>query len=273
MRREHITVGQKRIGYLAAESPAPGPRQQPLRTIVFLHAFPLNSEMWRPQLDAVPAGWRAIAPDYRGFGGSSPATSATMNDLAGDVIDVLDHLEIHEAVVAGCSMGGYVAFELLASAPSYVKGLVLIDTRAGADTDEGKAGRRAMLEKVAREGSRAIADDMTPKLLGASTQRDRPDLVIQVHEMIASTDPQAIAMAVSAMMGRKDMTASLSAITAPTLVIAGAEDTLIPAAAMQQMHGAIKGAAFHTIEAAGHLPGLEQPSAFNARLHEFLKQF
>jgi 3-oxoadipate enol-lactonase len=274
MGREQITVGQKRIGYLTAASPSPGSPRQPLRNLLFLHAFPLNAAMWQPQLDAVPAGWRIIAPDYRGFGESSPSSpAATMNDLAGDVVDLLDHLEIHETIVAGCSMGGYVAFELLASASNYVKGLVLIDTRAGADTDEGKAGRRKMLEKVEKEGSRAIAEEMTPKLLGASTARDRPDLVRQVHAMISSTDPKAIAMAINAMMGRKDMTPSLGAIKIPTLIIAGAEDTLMPAAAMQQMHAAIKGAQFHTIDAAGHLPSLEQPAAFDAALQQFLKQF
>jgi len=232
--------------------------------------------MWEPQLDAVPAGWRMIAPDYRGFGESSlaaPANVPTMNDLAGDVIDLLDRLDIHEVVVAGCSMGGYVAFEMLASASAYVKGLVLIDTRAGADTDEGRAGRRAMLQKVEMGGARAVADEMTPKLLGASTQRDRPDLVKHVHAMIASAAPTAIAAAVNAMMGRTDMTATLGAIHVPTLIVAGAEDALIPFAAMQQMHGAIPGAAFQTIDAAGHLPSLEQPSAFDARVQEFLGRF
>src|SRR5438552_3769834 len=141
--------------------------QQPPLNLVLLHAFPLNASMWQPQLERMPAGWRVIAPDYRGFGESSrPASAATMNELAGDVIDLLDRMEIHEAVVAGCSMGGYVAFELLASAASYVKGMILIDTRAGADTEDGKAGRRKMLEKVEKEGARAIADEMTPKLLG-----------------------------------------------------------------------------------------------------------
>jgi pimeloyl-ACP methyl ester carboxylesterase len=274
MQRRQITIGQKRLGYLTAESPGPGTPRQPLRNLVLLHAFPLNAAMWQPQLDAVPAGWRVIAPDYRGFGDSfPPSPAATMNDLAGDVVDLLDHLEIQETIVAGCSMGGYVAFELLASAPNYVKGLVLIDTRAGADTEEGKAGRRKMLEKVQREGAGAIADEMTPKLLGASTQRDRPDLVKQVHAMISSADPNAIAMAVNAMMGRKDMTASLGNITIPTLIIAGAEDTLMPLAAMQQMHGAIRGAQFQTIDAAGHLPSLERRAGFDLVLQQFLKQF
>jgi 3-oxoadipate enol-lactonase len=274
MRREQVTIGGKRLAYLSAQTPSPGVRQPPLGNILFLHAFPLNAAMWQPQLDAVPAGWRVIAPDYRGFGESSPpAPAATMNELAGDVVDLLDHLEVHETIVAGCSMGGYVAFELLASAPNYVKGLVLIDTRAGADTEEGKAGRRKMIEKVEREGSRAIADEMTLKLLGVSTGRNRPDLVEHVHEMIAGTDPKAIAMAVNAMMGRKDMTSSLGAIKVPTVIIAGAEDTLMPAAAMQQMHEAINGSQFHTIEAAGHLPSLEQPAAFDAALRQLLKSF
>src|SRR3954468_9247390 len=113
MQRGRVTVGQKQIGYRSAEAPVPGAPRQPLRTLVLLHAFPLSSAMWEPQLDAVPAGWRMIAPDYRGFGESSlaaPANVPTMNDLAGDVIDLLDRLDIHEVVVAGCSMGGYVAF-------------------------------------------------------------------------------------------------------------------------------------------------------------------
>jgi len=90
------------MGYLTAETPSDNPAQ-PLRTLLLLHAFPLNADMWRPQATGLPAGWRVVAPDYRGFGGSAVSSSATMNDLAGDVVDLLDHLQIHEAVVAGCS--------------------------------------------------------------------------------------------------------------------------------------------------------------------------
>jgi 3-oxoadipate enol-lactonase len=277
MRRELITIGTRQISYLVADAPlVRAGRQQPTRSVVFLHAFPLNAAMWEPQFRAVPAGWRLIAPDYRGFGESPvPADigKTQMNDLAGDVIDLLDRLEVTSAVVAGCSMGGYVAFEVLQSAPSYVSGLVLIDTRAGADSEEGKGARRKMLDTIDRSGSQAVADEMTPKLLGATTHRERPDLVRQVHQMIRSARPDAIKMAVAAMMNRRDLTASLAAIKVPTLVIAGQEDTLIPQAAMQQMHDAIKGARFETIPAAGHLPGLEQPSVFDGILGRFLEQF
>jgi pimeloyl-ACP methyl ester carboxylesterase len=170
-------------------------------------------------------------------------------------------------------MGGYVAFELLESAPNYVKGLVLIDTRAGADTEAGKAARLKMLETIDKGGSEAIADEMTPKLLGATTLRARPDVVKHIRHMIRAAPPSAIKMAVTAMMNRKDMTPLIDGIKVPTLIIAGAEDTLIPAAAIQQMHGAIKSSELVTIPFAGHLPNLEQPDPFGVELQRFLQRF
>ena len=275
MRREQLKIGRKTIGYLVSETTAAGARQQPLRTILFLHAFPLNADMWHTQVGVAPPGWRMVAPDYRGFGESSLPESpgTTMNDLAGDAIDLLDRLEITDAVIVGCSMGGYVAFELVESAPGYVKGLVLIDTRAGADTEEGKAGRQTMLETIDRAGSDAIADEMTPKLLGATTRRARPDLVKHVHHMIRGAHPAGIRMAVEAMMSRKDMTPALGRITVPTMIIAGAEDALIPVPAIQDMHGAIKHSQLVTVPFAGHLPNLEQPGPFDVELQQFLRQF
>jgi len=260
---------------MISETASPGSgRQSPLRTLVLLHAFPLNADMWHPQTGVPPAGWRMIAPDYRGFGDSSvPDPSTTMNDLAGDVVDLLDRLELTEGVFAGCSLGGYVLFELLKSAPNYVKGIVLVDTRATADSDEAKAGRRKMIDKISDGGSAAIADEMTPKLLGETTKREQPNVVERVHRMIAGADPMAIKMAVTAMMNRRDMSALLNELHLPTLIIAGQEDTLIPLADMQKMQGAIRGASFETVPLAGHLPNLEQPAAFDASLQRFLQRF
>jgi pimeloyl-ACP methyl ester carboxylesterase len=275
MHREAATIGHKKISYLISETPAPGSRAQPLGTVVFLHAFPLNASMWQSQATMVPPGWRMIAPDYRGFGESSLSSSEkpTMNDLGGDVVDLLDHLEVADAVVAGCSMGGYVAFEVLESAPNYVSGLVLIDTRAGADTDEGKANRLKMLARLEEGGAGLIAGEMTPKLLGATTQHERPDLVTRLHGLIGSTSPAAIKMAINAMMNRKDMTGLLPTIKIPTLIIAGAEDTLIPLSASEEMHKAMKLSQLEVIPHAGHLPSLEQTTAFNAALARFLQRF
>lgn len=276
MRREEVTIDRKKISYLVSETPAaPGFRRQPLSTVVFLHAFPLSAEMWRSQIGGAPPGWRMVAPDYRGFGRSSAPDldKSGMNDLAGDVVDLLDRLEIARAVIAGCSMGGYVAFDLLERAQNYVSGLVLIDTRAGADTDEVKANRRKMLEQVDQGGAEAIASEMTPKLLGATTRRERPDVVKQVHDLICSNGPAAIKMAVNAIMERKDMTPLLPKIAIPTLIIAGAEDALIPLAASEAMHRAVSQSTLDIIPSAGHLPNLEQAMAFDAALHAFLQHF
>ncbi len=271
VRREQAVVGSRQIGYLISEPPTAAGRQPPVRDLVLLHAFPLSAEMWRPQLEAVRPGWRVVAPDYRGFGASSLGRGdATMSDLAGDVVDLMDHLGMTHAVVLGCSMGGYVALELLASAASYVSGLVMVDTRAEADSEQGREGRRRMLGLAAEAGAEGVAREMTPKLLGDSTRHDRPDLVKHVHRLIASSDPAAIAMAVRAMMNRKDMTRLLSSISVPTMIVSGAEDTLIPFAAAQAMHAAIANSSLETIARAGHLPGLEQPAAFDILLTRFL---
>ena len=122
MRRATVEVGHKAISYLVAEPSLPATRQQPVRNVVFLHAFPLQAAMWEPTLGAIPDGWRAIAPDYRGFGHTPLPDSdrSTLSDFAGDVIDLLDRLEITQAAVIGCSMGGYVLFEILKSAPRYI---------------------------------------------------------------------------------------------------------------------------------------------------------
>jgi 3-oxoadipate enol-lactonase len=274
MRREQISVGSRRLSYFISEAPRGAGRQPPLRHLVLLHAFPLNAAMWHPQLEAPLAGWQIIAPDYRGFGESSVSESAetTMNDLAGDVIDLLDRLDVTEAVVAGCSMGGYVAFEILNSAERYVTGLILVDTRANADTEEGRTNRRKMIEALEDRGSAAVADEMVPKLLGATSQKERPDLVEYVRRLITDASPAAIKMAILAMKDRKDMTPKLDALKMPTLIIAGAEDTLIPAAAIDQLHTHIKGSEHVAIQQAGHLPNLEQTDRFNVEIGNFLKK-
>lgn len=272
MRREQAAIGRKQIGYVVSE-PTVSARQRPLRTIVFLHAFPLTSEMWGRNLGALPEGWRGIAPDLRGFGRSSlPAPKSSIDDLAGDVIDLLDDLKITQAVVVGCSMGGYVAFEMMRSAEKYVSALVLVDTRAEADTEEGRARRLKMIELVDTSGAEGVAGEMVPKLLGATTQRERPDLVKQVHDLVLSNQPAAIRTAAAAMMDRRDSTKLLDGIRVPTLVVHGAEDSLIPPSVSEVMHMAIRRSDLEVVPLSGHLPNIEQPTLFDANLHQFLQK-
>ncbi|HVW04872.1 MAG TPA: alpha/beta hydrolase [Vicinamibacterales bacterium] len=239
------------------------------RALVLLHAFPLSAEQWLPQLARVPPGWRFVAPDLRGFGGAEPGPvpgGISMDTYAGDVIELMAHLEIPSAVVAGLSMGGYVAFAIARRAPARVAGLVLADTRAAADTADGRAARDRMLAIVARDGPAGVAREMLPKLLGDTTRRDQPDLVDAVQRLIEHNAPDGIAAAIRAMKDRPDSTAMLSSFACPVTVICGEEDVITTVAENETMHRAIAGSRFVRIAAAGHLSNLENPAAFTTAL-------
>jgi len=227
--------------------------------------------MWEGQLALADSGWRVIAPQLRGFdGGAGDPPAASVDDYAGDVIDLLDALHLKQVVVGGLSMGGYVAFALLRLAARYVQGLVLADTRSQADTPEGVAGRARLLQVVQDKGPAAVADEMIPKLLGATTQQTREAVVEQVRSLVMASSSDAIAGAIRALMTRPDSTPLLASIHVPTLIIVGEEDTVTPPAASEELHRAIGGSELVRIAGAGHLSNLEQPESFNASLATFL---
>ena len=241
--------------------------------IVFVHAFPLHRGMWRRQLEAVAkAGWRAIAVDLRGFGGSETGDSPfTMDGCADDIAGLLDHLGVTEpAVVAGLSMGGYVAFGCVRRHAHRVRALVLADTRAEPDTEEGRAGRYQLADRVLREGVRVVAESMLPRLVGETTRTQRPKVVAEVEELMEAARPEGVAAALRGLAERPDSRPDLSRIQVPTLVIVGDEDVITPPAAAEAIHGGVAGSRLQVVPGAGHLPNLETPEAFNTALIEFL---
>jgi 3-oxoadipate enol-lactonase len=265
-----------RLRYLEASASV-----EPARgTLVLLHAFPLTAQMWEGQMALAAHGWRVIAPQLRGFGGGTAGSAgsddppaASVDDYAGDVVDLLDALHIEQAVVGGLSMGGYVAFALLRRAPTYVRGLILADTRSQGDTPEGVEGRKKQLQLLAEQGDagrETLVAQMLPKLLGASTRAERPDLAERVRELALSSGAPAIAGAIRALMTRPDSTSLLAAIRCPTLIVVGEEDVLTPPSFSTEMHRGIAGSTLQVIPGAGHLSSLEQPAAFNSALAAFL---
>ena len=241
------------------------------RPLILLHPFPLSANYWAPQLAAPPEGWRLLAPDFRGFGtqgaGDTPVTS--LDDYARDVIAMLDTRGLDRAVIAGVSMGGYVALAMARLAPARVRALILANTRMDADPPENRANRMTMLDTIAREGSAGVARDM-PKLFGESTIRDRPELVDRARAVIADAAPEGIAAAVRAIMTRPDATPVASAFTRPVLIVSGDEDALTPPPLQRDMRAAMPHARLEVISGAGHLASLEQPEAFNLILQRFL---
>jgi pimeloyl-ACP methyl ester carboxylesterase len=235
--------------------------------VLLLHAFPLSSEMWEPQLKALAARFRVIAPDYRGLGQSGPAPLAsTMELLAGDVALLLRQLGIRRACVAGSSMGGYLAFELYRRLPGLFRALALCGTRPGPDGVEGRAGREGYAANALAKGLSWVAEDFTPKLLRPDPD---PRVVAQVKALIASGTPEGVAAAQRGMARRSDSVPTLGRIGCPTLVVTGELDRIIPPSEGRLMQAGIRGARLASVPGAGHLPNLEAPAAFNQLLSSF----
>jgi 3-oxoadipate enol-lactonase len=236
--------------------------------ILFIHAFPLHSAIWEHQIAAFSPHHRLIAPDLRGLGATARGSgAASLDQYADDLAALLDHLGIENATVAGLSMGGYISFALWRRHRERVAALILADTRAGADSEEGKLSREKNAKLAEEQGPGAIADQMLPKLLSPKAPAALRD---QVRGIIESNDRAGIAAALRAMAARPDSTPLLATIDVPTLVIVGAEDALTPPSEAEAMFDAIPGCRLAELPAAGHLSNMEAPEAFNAAVAEFL---
>jgi pimeloyl-ACP methyl ester carboxylesterase len=239
--------------------------------VVFLHAFPLGHFMWDGAVAALEGTHRVLRFDARGFGGSPPGDGPlTMDRIADDAAALMDHVGIARAVVAGCSMGGYAAFAFARRHAERLAGLVLQDTRAGADTAEARSNRATLASRVLEEGAEAAAHAFVPKLLGETTQRNNPDLVALLYERIVATSPAGIAQALHGLGTRADSRDTLSHIQVPTLLVVGEEDELTPPAEAESMAAAIAGSRLEVIPRAGHLSNLENPAAYEDVLTRFL---
>jgi pimeloyl-ACP methyl ester carboxylesterase len=238
--------------------------------LVFLHAFPLNRTMWEPQVGALVAEARCIPIDFRGFGDSAASPPYTMDRYADDVVAVLDALSIERAVVVGLSMGGYVAFALWRRHPSRIRGLVLADTRAAADSPNGLEQRRETIRIAETQGTTAIANTQIAGLVGKSTRDKRPDIYDAMHRMIAQGTVEGVVGGTQAMMTRPDSTPTLATIDVPTLIVVGEEDAITPRRDGETLHKGIAGSRLEVLRKAGHLSNVERPAAFNTVVSEFL---
>ena len=263
MQTSSIIVRGHSVRYLSGGDP-----DSP-RVLVLLHPFPVGIATWQPQLDAFP-DWRVIVPALPGFDGSDLYGESTVDAFAAHVDDCVSALGITQAVFGGLSMGGYVLLALWRRRRSLIKGMLLADTRGGADSPEARGARQKMLDTLAASGPGVIAEDVLPKLLGETTRRERPDVVGLCRQRIESQPADAIASAIRAMMTRPDAGPSLSSIDVPTLILVGEEDVLTPPSEAEQLQRGIPGASLVRIPGAGHLSSLESPDAFNRAAADFL---
>ena len=262
--KEHVArVGSRSTRYLEAGQGHPA---------ILVHSFPLSADQWRRQLGKVPSGWRFIAPDLPGFGPAPDGEAVlTIDQHAVHVVALMDQLGIAGAAMVGVSMGGYVALALLRQAADRVTSVVLADTRAAADTDEARAGRDRTIAMIERDGVEALAREMLPKLLGATSHRERPEVVTEVRRLIVANRAAGVQAAVQAMRDRPDSTPLLGTIRCPALILCGEEDTLTPPAESEAMHRAIPGSRLVILPGAGHLSNLEAAHEFSGVLKEALQ--
>jgi pimeloyl-ACP methyl ester carboxylesterase len=236
--------------------------------LLMVHAFPLGGAMWRSQVEALRGQHRLIVPDLRGFGGSdAPPGPYTVDEQADDLAALLDHVGVAQATICGLSMGGYIAMAFMRRHAARARALILADTKAGADSEEGKAGREANARLAEAEGAAAIADKMIPGLLAPGAGQELRDTL---RSMILANRPEGIAGALRGMAMRPDSTESLRAVAVPALVIVGAEDGLTPPSEASALAMAIAGSKIVVLPGVGHISNLEAPGEFTLAMRSFL---
>lgn len=242
--------------------------------VLLIHGFPLDSRIWldcAAGLKQVAPGHRIVIPDLPGFGQSRSSSPFTMASLADDLVALMRSLGIAKFVIAGLSMGGYVALTLARRNPGALAGVIMVDSKSTADDEAGKAGRNRMADNALAQGSGVVAEAMMPKMLHADAYSKSPDLVRTLDGIMRSQPPQTIANACHAMRDRDDFIALLPALPMPFSVIVGSGDAIAPvttsAAPMVSSRGTL-----YVIDGAGHLAPFEKPTETARAIGAFLHQ-
>jgi 3-oxoadipate enol-lactonase len=241
--------------------------------LVLLHGFPLSMSMWDPIRSGLAQEARVITPDLRGFGASDkPEGDYGMAALADDVQALLDALGLDRVVLGGHSMGGYVALRFADAHPDRLAGLILVDSRAEADTPEGRQRRDAAAARVGKEGGPAFLDEFVPNLVGPATRERSPRFVAELRASAAEVPDHVLVGCLRGMRDRPDSTPVLPRITVPALLIVGADDTITPPASAQAMASALPAASLTVIPGAGHTPSVERPIPTAEAILAFLEK-
>jgi 3-oxoadipate enol-lactonase len=253
--------------------------------IIFLHPTPLDHTYWLPALDGI-GDYRAILADFRGHGASElgrdlpvggfsrvpDAPVLSIGQLASDILALMDHIELGEAVFAGCSIGGYVMLELWRRAPMRMRGLIFVCSKPQADAESNLAKRVETINRLRSEGTAGVFDGNTQTLIGASTRASRPEVVTELRARMTLTPEAAVAVQ-AGLAVRPNSVPEIPEIDAPILAICGGEDPGITEAEMRVFEAAEGGCEFHLLPDAGHFAAYEHPAKVAAILAPWLAQF
>jgi pimeloyl-ACP methyl ester carboxylesterase len=228
--------------------------------LVLVPGLLCDARLWRPQVEALAD----IAECW-------VADTSRSDSMAGLAADLLADAPFHEFSLAGLSMGGYIAFEVLRQAKERVRGLALLDTSARPDPPEQQQRRRDLIELAGRGRFLGVTDALLPFLIHTSRLGDAP-LVATIKDMARSVGKEAFVRQERAIMGRPDSRPLLPHIQCPTLVLCGADDAVTPVDRHEEMASAIPPAALSVVEHCGHLSTLEQPERVSVALRGWLQR-
>ena len=235
--------------------------------LVLLHGFPLDHRMWDEVAHRIPPGRPVLAVDLPGTPGHATDLPAPALESSADLVaEVLRAAGIERAVVAGLSMGGYVALALLERHPDLVAGLALVDSKSTADAPEARANRLRIADEAEASGSVEVVRGMAAALLGETTTTARPEIADEVRAWIDQQEPAGIAWSQRAMAARPDRSDVLGAFRGPVAAVVGDEDTITPVEAAEHLVATAAGARLVVVPQAGHLSAVEQPAAVAAAL-------
>lgn len=243
------------------------------RPLLFIHGFIFDSSLWDRQVPALAEDHKLVIPDLRGFGESDDCDGMiTLESYVDDILDLIKELKLGKPLVAGLSMGGYVALRLAEREPGLFSGLVLFDTRATGDTNEAKIKRAAGIRVIKAGGLRMYTGALMESVFSEKFKKNEPEEFRGFIDRGSSIKPEGAVGALLAMMGRTDTSGFLESTELPVLAVCGEFDTLTPPAEMAAMMKNVRNGELHIIPGAGHAAPFEEPEACNKILKDFLSR-
>jgi 3-oxoadipate enol-lactonase len=250
--------------------------------VVFLHPTPIDGHYWKPMNDGMD-GIRALVPDLRGHGASElganlpagcfervpDAPAVTMEQLATDILRLLENCGVAKAVFVGCSIGGYVLLELWRREPRRMRGLAFVCSKPQPDREANLEKRVGTIAQARSGDMSALFDGMAQASIGATARTGQPAIVPELRSRM-TLSREAVVAVQAGLASRPDSVPAVGTIDVPVLAIAGGEDLAVSPAEMEAFHGAPGGCEYHLLPDAGHFAAYEQPGMVGALLAEWL---
>lgn len=241
--------------------------------LVLLHGFGENRHIWKQQVDYLQAHCRLLVPDLPGTGNSSFSgeTELSIEAMASSIEFILTHEQIHECIMIGHSMGGYITLAFAEKYPNRLLKFGLIHSTAYADSEEKKNNRHKSMGLIAEYGSHAFLKNTLPNLFGAEYKKESPETINILMEQSALMSKESLQAYTKAMLMRPDRTNVLKQSKIPILFIAGTEDTAVPLKDLLTQAELPSKKCIYILDGVGHMGMLEAANLVNQYFLQFVQ--